>query len=159
VSNKTILWIIAAFALGVGSIGVVGTARQLVRRQRSKSWPVAPGRITHSEMTVETKTSAKGESTMYGARIAYTYAIGGVDHEGHQVDWLDDIKTNFDSPARKLVAKYPVGQVVNVYYDPADPATALLEPWRLRGILFIALFAVVFSGFGVFLVWMAQREP
>ena len=158
-SSKTILWIIAAFALGFGSIGVVGTARQLVRRQRSKSWPVAAGRVTHSEMTVEAKRSAKSDTTMYGARIAYTYTIGGVEYEGNQVDWLDDIKTNFDSPARKLVAKYPVGQLVNVYYDPADPKTALLEPWRLRGIFFIALFAVVFSGFGVFLVWVAQREP
>lgn len=158
-SSKTILWIIAAVMLAIGSVGTVGTVRQLIRRQRSKAWPVASGRITHSEMTVETKSDSKGDTTMYGARIAYSYAVGGVDYNGHQVDWVDDIKTNFDSPARKLVAKYPVGQIVNVYYDPADPKTALLEPWRLRGIFFIALFAVVFSGFAVFLIWVAQREP
>lgn len=163
-STKTILWIVAGICTVIGGLACAGTLRQLISRQRSKSWSVAPGRITMSGITTEVQTETDGDNgprqtTMYGVNLAYTYAVGGNDLTGTRVDWVDGIKTSYPGPARKLVEKYPVGQLVNVYYDPADPATAMLEPWRMRGILFLGLFALVFSSASMLLIWVAQHEP
>lgn len=155
-----IMYIIGGVLSAIAVIAAIGAVRQFVRRSHSKSWPIAAGRITVSEVTVETRTETDSDNTtrrvtMYGSRIAYAYSVGGVAYEGHLVDWIDGVQTSMEGPARRTVEKYPVGQSVNVYYDPANPKMAVLEPWRLKGILFIVLLTVVFGIAGAVLLWFA----
>ena len=147
------------FAL-LAAIGAVGTVRQVLKRKRSKAWPIAAGRVTASDVKVETRTERDdngGTRTvqMYGARVGYSYSVAGVAYEGHLVDWIDGVETSLEAPARKVVEKYPVGQLVNVYYDPVDPKMAILEPWRIKGILLLILFTVAFGVAGAVLLWFA----
>lgn len=155
----TIMYIMGGVFAALALIGAIGTARQFLKRGRSKTWPIAAGRITASEVKVETRTESGGGASrtvqMYGARIVYTYSVAGVTYEGHLVDWIDGVQTNFEGPARKVVGRYPVGQRVNVYYDPADPKMAILEPWRIKGIIFLVLFTVAFGAAGAVLLWFA----
>jgi hypothetical protein len=155
-----LMYIIGGVFAAIAVIAAIGAVRQFIRRSRSKSWPIAAGRVTVSEVTAETRTETDSDNTrrqvtMYGSRIAYAYSVGGVAYEGHLVDWIDGMQTNMQGPARRVVEKYPVGQNVNVYYDPANPKMAVLEPWRMKGILFIVLLTVVFGIVGAVLLWFA----
>jgi hypothetical protein len=43
------------------------------------------------------------------------------------------VDSSNDAPAREILARYPQGQQVTVYYDPSDPRTCVLEPGATPG--------------------------
>lgn len=71
--------------------------------------------------------------------------------------------TSFEA-AREATARYPVGAVAPVYFDPADPRRAQLELTSFVPSIASALFALVFSGFALLSVaaaasaWRGKRE-
>jgi hypothetical protein len=53
--------------------------------------------------------------------------------------------------AEKLVAKDPLGAIVDVYYDPTNPTKALLEPGVkpslfLRSVVFLLMSFLILTG-------------
>jgi hypothetical protein len=50
--------------------------------------------------------------------------------------------------AEAIVARYPVGQMVTVYYTPDDPAKAVLEPGLSLKAFFTLSLGLVFLGVG-----------
>lgn len=71
--------------------------------------------------------------------------------------------TSFEA-AREATARYPVGALVPVYFDPADPRRTQLEFTSFVPSIASALFALVFSGFALLVVgvaagaWRGNRE-
>jgi hypothetical protein len=69
--------------------------------------------------------------------IEYRYRVNGRDYVGDQIDfgqWFYDIPYYLN--------KYPVGHVVTIYYDPAQPDDAVLEH---SGSLFANVFLLIFA--------------
>ena len=107
----------------------------------SKEWPLAQGEIVTSYVNI----SIDEDGTTYSADIAFRYVVND--------RWLTADTVNFGeygssnrNHAADIVAKYPVGKVVNVYYDPAKPETAVLEPgvtWSSYIILFMGLLFII----------------
>jgi hypothetical protein len=52
-----------------------------------------------------------------------------------------EVSSSSRAAADKLVALYPVGRLVNVHYDPQDPASATLDTRFAKGgcLLMVAL--------------------
>lgn len=90
---------------------------------KSKSWPSVDGVITVSNFSSHTSDN----STTYGADIAYDYTIEGIKYTGNKATF-GDYSSSDPSHARGIVNRYPVGQIVKVYYDPVSPQTSVLEP-------------------------------
>jgi hypothetical protein len=74
--------------------------------------------------------------------VRYAYTVQGQEYEGAQ----DDLTyvSNAQDAALAIVARYPVGAAVPVYYDPQAPQRALIDrgirPHHLVSLLFASLF-------------------
>lgn len=161
-SSHTIAIIAAVVFLVIAALATAGVFMTLAQSRRSRSWPTVQGKITRSEITedVSHNTDDDGRdstTTMYGVKLAYDYVVGGGAHVGTRLYWADGIKVSGDGPARKVTEKYPVGRDVTVYYQPNDPATALLEPGAIKGAVMSGVFAVAFGAFGVVFLMLAMR--
>ena len=87
----------------------------------SKGWPATQGVVVHS--SVEDDAPEGGASY---AKIVYQYTIKGIEHSSARVSFGDYGSSG--SHAELLVAKYPAGKAVSVFYQPNDPSSAVLEP-------------------------------
>lgn len=109
------------------------------KEQAAKSWTEAKGTIIESKV-VGTNRSKSGTSSkkMFKVGVTYDYEVGGQVHRGDQLGFME---TRYSSQSRvaEEVKKYPVGETVTVYYNPADPQEACLDrsaglvPWLMMG--------------------------
>jgi hypothetical protein len=74
----------------------------------------------------------EGQFTDRRADIRYVYAVGGRNHEARCVYFGAHRWSPDQQVARSLVARYPVGTQVRVYYNPAKPDAAVLVRGETR---------------------------
>jgi hypothetical protein len=120
--------LLAAVFCGLGILALSGGAQRLWRGAASQHWPSVEGKVLFSRVnTSETRDSDQRRDTTFSPQFVYTYEVGGAKHfnnrrrfghiEGSGEDWAEDI-----------AARYEIGKAVRVYYFPADPDVAVLEP-------------------------------
>ena len=103
---------------------------------QSAAWPAVSGHVVASRVG----TDHDGDEA---AHIKYRYQVGGQEHESDQVSYkVGSAKSR--TLAADLVARYPVGKSVDVYYDPADPARAVLERGPSKAWLALVGVGVIF---------------
>jgi hypothetical protein len=103
--------------------GIKNVARQVVAR----NYPSTQGWITHSDITERAVPPHKRE-TSYGVSFRYRYQVGGSLFEGDRFRYNNAPSSSWDREwAESLVAAHPVGSKVQVYYNPANPADAVLD--------------------------------
>jgi len=126
---------LAAFAL-VALMAWKGAQEFRVRR-----WPHANGRITASGLQPRRRRFSREETRIDNIpALSYEFTVAGKPHVGSRIG----LNTEFAGvDVGALVARYPVGAVVAVYYNPARPDDCLLDPFANRGIAadLIKLFA------------------
>lgn len=119
--------------------------------EESLSWPNAPGTVLESELD---QYEDEEDGRMYRAIVVYEYSLDGADFESDRI-WLDG---NFSTSDRTLIfetlKKYPVGQQVTVFYNPASPAESALEPGTSTGGYIVYGLGLGFLGLGCFLILM-----
>jgi len=101
--------------------------RQYRRASETSSWPTVQGRILSA--TVENGPS-RGRPipvATHRAAIKYTYEVGGRQWSSQRVFVGDEFFEKGDG-ARDRVRRYEPDSAVEVFYNPDDPAEALLEP-------------------------------
>jgi hypothetical protein len=118
----------------------------------STSWPTTNGVINANERI---KAMFRTQP-----RITYSYSVNNVPYASRRVSFAAAV------PSREidaLLARYPVGQSVNVHYAPGNPAEAALEPgsgpavvkpFRSLIILFVVFILANVARYGV-----ARLEP
>lgn len=119
--------------------------------EATKAWPSTSGEILSSRVDQDVRQERQDngtirERTTYRADITYSYTIQGVKYTGHRIR-ADDTGGDRDK-AYDTVNEYPVGSIVDVFYDPADPGSSVLRQgadtvavWMFGGIggLFVVL--------------------
>ena len=117
-------------------------AVNLYRGSSSVRWPSVEGRILYSHA----RTGPHPETLLwYEYHVANQRFAAAVATESNGV--------TFDSVATAAAKRYPVGRAVAVYYDPANPQNALLEPGLWWGNFFAPAFAFLLFAFA----WLAKR--
>jgi hypothetical protein len=121
---RLVLWLAAAVDT-VGAVGFFVLAARLHRAvAATRTWPAVTGRITASRLVPGRRTAA--------ADVAYAYAIGGRTYTGNRVQVAhrlgDFLIAMSHRHAQTLLERYPPDATVLVYYDPARPEEAVLEP-------------------------------
>jgi hypothetical protein len=106
---------------------------QWVRRQtqvekdkwvRSLTWPSCKGEVTRSEVVSE--QDRPGGVFSSEARIEYAYSVNDIGYEADTPVLGATIESG-DAAASALCSRHPLGAVVDVHYDPMDPATSFVE--------------------------------
>jgi len=84
------------------------------KAKASMQWPSVQGTVVFSEMVMDTSTSS--DIATWSPVVTYSYAVNGQALQCSRVKF---------SPARgkKVVAKYPKGNAVQVFFDPQQPST------------------------------------
>jgi hypothetical protein len=75
-----------------------------------------------------TSTDSDGDtSDHYTPKVKYTYQAIGQEYEGDKLGFGFQQSFGSQSKAQAALARFPVGAQVTVYYDPNNPAEAVLE--------------------------------
>ena len=124
---------------------------------RMSAWPTTPARVISAELQTH-----RGDSTTYQAMGHYRYSVNGESYTGSRLgisssadnvgDWHQRISSRLSSAQRSQ-------STIPVYYNPGNPAEAIVDPgvrWSLVG--FKMIFVLVFGGVGVGLFWWAMHS-
>ena len=141
---------------------VIAAVVKYVEVWRARSWKAAPGRIVYSRSTsrkVKTSSTDTDRNEMRNfASIAYEFEVLGQKRRGTRVTIAEDMG---NSEVAETLAKYPVGKVVTVYYDPFDATKSVIErdmpPGAFRLITLVIGGFIAFALFVVFGIdWFAE---
>jgi hypothetical protein len=113
-------------ALAVLFIGL--GLRQRRRVQASQRWPSTLGKIVSSRI-VEGSSSDGGRTI--GAEVVYSYTVAGQEYRSDHRS-IGGGGSGSIAGENAIIARYPAGSSVTVYYNPSTPGDAVLE--RTSGI-------------------------
>lgn len=121
----------------------------------TRDWPTTGGTVVVSEIT-EYEDQSDGE-TMYTANVRYEYFVGGRRFQSDRIS-LGDHSSSRRASMEAISARYPRDAQVAVYYDVAQPASALIDP----GPVWISFVPLAFGCAATFLGLFAalfKRRP
>ncbi len=118
-----VLGMVAIFLLVGGGLSWWGW-NILQDARASASWPTVDGRVTRSEVTESTDADG-GDS--YSPEVTYEYQVNNRSYENSTIKFGENSYSS-RRRAEEIAATYPVGQRVNVSYDPNEPGQSVLEP-------------------------------
>jgi hypothetical protein len=149
-------WFVYAMLLAPLGLILVAAAYKTLQVRAISDWPSTPGKVVTSNSELR-EVKVLDDSRENGhrfeprnfANIAYEYSVSGQALSNNRVSIGED-RGNFQ--VAETIARYPVGAVVTVYYDPLHPREAVLErdlPHGLWGCLGIATAITLVIMFGL----------
>ncbi len=94
---------------------------------KSKSWPTVEGNITTSETEKMEGEDTEGiRLVAYKPNIRYSYTVSGVQYTSSRISF-EGIKTSGKIAAKEMLARYPIGKQITVYYNPRNPQQSTLQ--------------------------------
>jgi hypothetical protein len=94
--------------------------RTLAKSKAADNWPLAPGRVKNSVME-------ETVSVWPAAIVIYVYEVNGKQYRGTRVRF-GGTGAMHPAAAQQVLAMYPIGATVSVYYDPERPGQSVLIP-------------------------------
>lgn len=110
----------------VGSIALLYSLYCLAKLISVRNWPSVEGTIIRSGKSARVTDAGK----MQDPEIAYQYTVGEKQYTARVIQAGGDLSSPHskkETDVDKVLAKYPVGTVVDVYYNPKLPQMACLE--------------------------------
>jgi hypothetical protein len=147
------------------SVGILN----IIKGAESTSWPTTRGEVLTSEVQsrLETTEGSRGSGSrrrrettstiVYWAEMKYSYVVEGVSLESDRVDYGMESRSSTRTRADEIVARYPVGEEVLVYYDPSDLSEAVLEPGVGADAFVFPLIGGVFTLIGLVMLFFLFR--
>ena len=116
----------------VGAVVIAATMDSgLLSTIRALTWKKTEGRITRSAMPAEVERFGNGTTrTRYRVNFQYEYRLDRRRYESSRVDFSAgavDNKLLDYADAERVVGRYPAGRRLAVYFDPGEPASAVLD--------------------------------
>lgn len=147
------LTVFGLFFSGVGLWFFIVGLRNIVLGLLSKRWHSTAGRIVSSEVKIDNGQHGSQSGDVvgtagyrYSADVLYEYPAGAEKRSGSRVQFAETNSRDLGS-VQAIVHRYPAGLVTTVYYDPAKPNRAVLEPGlkvnNLAAIILGGLFAIL----------------
>ncbi|AEH89164.1 DUF3592 domain-containing protein [Mesorhizobium opportunistum] len=142
----------AALLLFMGLFALrMGFAQKSLAGQAAK-WPVAAGRIDTSGLqALRNHSNYRRWRTVFKSRIVYSYGVAGQRYTSDRVTFGATVTASLPALVSGQARSYAEGSQVEVHYDPANPASAVLE-CRVRGLWLLWVCSVGFLGGAALLV-------
>jgi hypothetical protein len=113
---------IIGFVLVILNVIFLGVIYFMRRKMAAVSqWPSTMGTVMNS--TIEWRSSSDSGSTAYPV-VQYSYQVNGQPYQSYKRAPGPEVG---GTGAQKVVAKYPAGAQVMVFYNPQNPSEAVLE--------------------------------
>jgi hypothetical protein len=109
---------------GIGYFFYKRNQKSTAYRQIAQTWPSTTGTILVS--TIQSKRIGQSHKTY--PVVVYQYAVNGQGFQGQTIKAGEHLlNARLPGQPQATVARYPVGAIVPVYYNPANPAESTLE--------------------------------
>lgn len=95
----------------------------LLRAKATESWPSVQGVITGTAL--DSHTDSKNR-TSWSVHVDYDYQVDGAAYHGERYSIAGDPGSETLHGAEQIQAGFPTGSPVEVFFDPEDPASAVL---------------------------------
>ncbi|HEX8324707.1 MAG TPA: DUF3592 domain-containing protein [Tepidisphaeraceae bacterium] len=156
-SGSTAIIVFGGVFVLIGVVAFFFTAvRPTYRAYQAKRWPTTNGVVLQSRLKWDSHTRSP---TAYRPDIRYGYTVDGRAFESSAYDVGGGfVSSRFNRIVFGVVDAHPPGQPVTVYYDPDDPADAVLVTDRPGPLWVSFLFLLGFGGVGGFLIWVTIRN-
>jgi hypothetical protein len=92
-------------------------------------WPTVPGRIISSGVQAYEDTDDGTTRTNYKVSVVYNYEVNGRKYTGDRLRMGLVMSANVTGLAKRTARRYPVGDEVEVYYNPKKPSESVLHPY------------------------------
>ena len=112
----------------------------------SAAWPQATGRVISANIEQRISHGKHGTHHYYEPVIEYEYNVAGTAFHSNRLAFGS--VSGGRGRAEQTLARYAPGLTVVVYYNPENPAEAVLEREAKGGLLPIII-GVMFMGFGL----------
>ena len=146
---------IAGFILLIFNIVFLGVIYFMRRKMAVVSqWPSTMGTVMMS--TIEQRRSSDNSRYTDYPVVQYSYQVGGQIYQGLKLAPGPEVG---GTGAKKVVARYPQGAQVMVFYDPQNPSDAVLEkkaPAQWLMWLLLGIFDCVLCGI-LPIIWFSTR--
>lgn len=125
--NAPLAAILAGMSLFTGLLGWA------LRRQgeATRRWPMAPGEILSAGIETHATSRYDRPRKWHRYRVVYSYPVGGRTYSGDRIAFGPRVAwsaAGFLMPLfTRRLSRYQAGQAVCVYYNPDNPAEAVLE--------------------------------
>ena len=134
--------VVILIASSIPGIIIVAVVVKLWEMHKASKWPQTTGKVIRS--AVKSKKYEPGEighnfgdsDVTNEPDVQYEFTVSGEKFIGHRVT-IGEKTADFELDG--ILQKYPVGAEVTVYYDPANPKTAVLERDLDKRILFLGV--------------------
>lgn len=124
------------FAVGIalvvfGLYWTYGVYQRAALVKACQNWPSVTGKVVSAEVRTRTRTSRKKKHRARSRRkvscsaIKYAYDVNGQSYTNDRLSFVGSHSGK--EAAQACVAKYAPDTEVQVYYDPEEPAQAVLE--------------------------------
>lgn len=142
----------AALLLFMGLFALrMGFAQKSLAEQAAK-WPVAAGRIDASGLqALRNHSNYRRWHTVFKSRIVYNYGVAGQRYTSDRVTFGATVTASLPALVSGQARSYAEGSPVEVHYDPANPASAVLE-CRVSGLWLLWVCSAGFLGGAALLV-------
>lgn len=117
--------IIAAVVLSGALCGLA--AYRFAKARQTQRWREARGHVVESDVEVRETVGLgkeKEKTVDNFPRVIYEYTVNGRRHEGQRIALTAE---SANGRVEEILARYPRGAEITVYYDPDDPEAALLD--------------------------------
>ena len=151
-------WFVYAMLLAPLGLILVAAVYKTLQARAAREWPSTPGKVVASNSELrdvrvldDSRENGYSFEQRNFANIVYEYSVSGQTLSNNRVS-IGENRGNFQ--VAETIARYPVGTVVTVYYNPLHPRDAVLERdlpqglWGCLGIGTAIALAVVF-GFAI----------
>lgn len=111
----------------LGLVFIVATLRERRQHETVGDWPTTSGTVIASVVQSHKPRPEQKTAATYTPLVTYTYRMGEQDYTSHNLDFLPLRSHVTAASAEAIVARYPVGSEVKVYYNPLGPQQAALD--------------------------------
>lgn len=162
--NYIVMGTVMFFVLAVpGVLMILFSIRVLRARRKMLAWQQTGGTVLSAAIQEEKRSTGRmgflldiRRITVYVPVITYAYQVGNRDYQSARLkyDWHGNWAVQSEGQAQSVLNAYPVGKQVTVFYDPTNPAQAVLErdqsatgmlAVRWVGVAFLAAAAVILA--------------
>lgn len=147
-------YVLPALSVVLGGVFAFKSLSFIRESQACSRWPTVPGWVVRSQ--VNRTVDEDGEAELSNLCVLYTYRVNDQEYRSTRLYAGKPVLSGGSRVAEAMAAKYRTGSDVAVYYNPANPAVAMLEPLNLANAKVSNIAAIGFGGIGVLMIGMLQ---
>lgn len=118
---------VLALALGGAAFVLIRFGTGAMATRAGARWPTAIATVVYSQVASEERKSRSGKpGTRYVPVVAYEYDVEGTLYRAARLRFGDTSSLELDA-AKHTTDRYPVGAGIEVHFNPARPAEAVVE--------------------------------